>query len=58
MDSPASGVSCSLCGTTVPEAPISWMLETEPRRGQRWVCDRCAREHVRAIESKLDQSWW
>jgi hypothetical protein len=34
------------------------MLETDPRRGQMWVCDRCAREHVRAIESKLDQAWW
>ena len=58
MAAPTSSVSCSLCGTTVPEAPISWMLETDPRRGPIWVCDRCAREHVRAIEAKLDQAWW
>jgi hypothetical protein len=58
MASPTGSVSCSLCGSTAPEAPISWMMESDPRRGQVWVCDRCARENVRAIESKLDRAWW
>jgi hypothetical protein len=53
-----SWVSCSMCGTTVAQAPLTWMLETDPRRGQVWVCESCARRHLRAIESKLDQAWW
>jgi hypothetical protein len=55
--SPA-GVSCSMCGTTVEQPPMTWMLETDRRRGPVWVCDTCARDHLRAIESKLDQAWW
>jgi hypothetical protein len=48
----------SVVGTTVVQAPLTWMLETDPRRGQVWVCESCARRHLRAIESKLDQAWW
>ena len=55
---PPSPVSCSMCGTTVAQAPLTWMLETDPRRGQIWVCESCARQNLRAIESKLDQAWW
>lgn len=55
---PSSPVSCSMCGTTVAQAPLTWMLETDPRRGQIWVCESCARQNLRAIESKLDQAWW
>jgi len=56
---PAGGtISCSICGTTVERPPLTWMLETDPRRGSVWVCDRCARQHLRAIEGKLDQEWW
>jgi transposase len=56
---PAGGtISCSICGTTVEQPPLTWMLETDPRRGAVWVCDRCARQHLRAIEGKLDQEWW
>jgi hypothetical protein len=33
------------------------MLERDAR-GDRVVCPACAREHVRAIEGKLDQAWW
>jgi protein-arginine kinase activator protein McsA len=53
-----TGTSCSMCGTTVAERPMTWMLETDSRRGSVWVCDSCARENLRAIESKLDQAWW
>jgi len=51
-------LSCSMCGTTVAQAPLTWMLETDPRRGQVWVCESCAGRHLRASESKLDQAWW
>ena len=52
------GVSCSMCGSTVAEPPLTWMSETDARRGTFWVCDGCARENLRAIEAKLDQQWW
>ena len=52
------GTSCSMCGTSVAEPPLTWMLETDARRGSVWVCDSCARNNLRAIESKLDQAWW
>jgi len=47
-----------MCGITVAEPPLTWMLETDARRGSVWVCESCARENLRAIESKLDQAWW
>jgi hypothetical protein len=37
---------------------MTWMRETDQRRGHVWVCDGCAREHLRAIEAKLDREWW
>jgi len=27
-------------------------------RGQMWLCERCTRENLRAIEAKLDEAWW
>ncbi len=47
-----------MCGTTVAAAPITWIRERDPRRGQVWICDRCARENLRGIEARLDQEWW
>ncbi len=64
-------VVCDFCGTTAPSAsgvgdahaeaaddvPFTWVTSVE--NGKRSVyCDRCAREHLRAIESKLDAEWW
>lgn len=54
----ASSAGCSLCGITVSSAPVTWIFEADPRRGALWVCDGCARTHLRAIEAKLDQAWW
>lgn len=51
-------VACALCGRQEPGPPISWMSESDPRRGRVYYCDGCAREHLRAIESRLDQQWW
>jgi hypothetical protein len=28
------------------------------RRGQRWLCPACARQHVRDIEGKLPAEYW
>lgn len=40
----STGASCSVCGTRVAEPPLTWMLETDARRGSLWVCNSCARE--------------
>jgi hypothetical protein len=49
---------CSTCGAVAAEEmPLTWSAAVEGGRRQ-WTCDRCAREHVRSIEAKLDSSWW
>jgi hypothetical protein len=51
-------VSCSVCGTTVAgDPPLTWSSSTGPR-GLTYVCERCTRDQVRAIEAKLDEQWW
>lgn len=51
---------CATCGT-VPEseerARLTWSRALERNR-TRWACERCSRENVRSIESKLDPAWW
>jgi len=42
---------------TPDEVPMTWMTSVENGR-RRVYCDRCSREHLRAIESKLDSEWW
>lgn len=43
--------------TTRDQVPMTWVTSVE--NGHRRVyCDRCSREHLRAIESKLDAEWW
>jgi hypothetical protein len=54
-------VTCSFCGTSpenvADEPPITWTSAVENGK-QRWFCDACSREHLRAMESKLDSEWW
>jgi hypothetical protein len=49
--------ACQLCGTPVPDSPVTWMVENTAR-GAVWTCPACARANLRAIESKLDQEYW
>jgi hypothetical protein len=51
--------TCDFCGTAAPgdELPLTWTTAVENGR-TRVFCDRCSREHLRAIESKLDSEWW
>ena len=56
-----TGVLCSRCGA-VPddpdaEVPAGWSFQTG-RRGTEWLCLRCTRDNVRAIEAKLPEEWW
>lgn len=52
-------VTCAFCGTSVEgdAPPLTWTSAAE--RGElRYFCDRCSREHLRAMEGKLDSEWW
>jgi hypothetical protein len=49
---------CETCGTAAPgAAPLTWSASVEAGR-RVWTCERCAREHLRSIEAKLDSAWW
>jgi len=49
--------TCSSCGTSVPEPPLSWSSTTS-ERGVQWLCESCVRVRLRAIEGRLDEAWW
>lgn len=51
--------TCDFCGTSVPgeDTPLTWTTAVENGK-PRTFCDVCSREHLRAIESKLDSEWW
>ncbi|MFH9615617.1 hypothetical protein ACH4MM_18195 [Streptomyces pratensis] len=55
----ADHVTCVRCGSTwasdVP--PATWLCSVEDG-GRQYVCEDCARDHIRAIESRLDSEWW
>lgn len=52
---------CSRCGRSkadcTPLEALAWVHETDAGR-QRWLCDRCARQHVRDMEGKLPDEYW
>lgn len=50
-------VVCGSCGQTAAEVPLTWIASIENGRKVLY-CDRCSRENLRAIESKLDPVWW
>ncbi|MFB9393663.1 hypothetical protein ACFPM3_27850 [Streptomyces coeruleoprunus] len=50
-------VVCSRCGKTADSLPVTWTCSVENGR-RMYLCDTCAREHIRSIESRLDSSWW
>ena len=50
--------TCDFCGRQAPdEETLTWTTSVENKR-QRTYCDTCSREHLRAMESKLDSEWW
>ncbi|MFI2778594.1 hypothetical protein [Streptomyces sp. ALB3] len=52
-------VSCARCGTPAESdaPPPTWLCSLE-NGSRRYICDACARAHIRAIESRLDSAWW
>jgi len=55
-------VVCSRCGVrrNPEENPVEALAWVSERDGGalRWLCPRCAREHVRDIEGKLPTEYW
>lgn len=51
---------CRVCDRQrdTASAPMLWVLDRRPGGGSSWLCPRCARENLRAIESKLPDEWW
>lgn len=54
--------TCDFCGRqeedeTGASTALTWTTAVENGR-HRTYCDSCSREHLRAIESKLDAEWW
>jgi len=50
--------TCDFCGRQAEdELPLTWTTAVENGR-KRVFCDTCSREHLRAMESKLDSEWW
>jgi hypothetical protein len=48
-------VTCDFCGATAEgdDPPLTWSTAVESGR-----LDRCSREHLRAMEGKLDSELW
>lgn len=52
--------TCSRCGTVADgaeELPAGWSFEIADG-SVAWLCLRCTRDNVRAIEAKLPEEWW
>ena len=51
--------TCDLCGRQEADATktLTWTTAVENGRRLRF-CDACSREHLRAMEGKLDSAWW
>jgi hypothetical protein len=50
--------TCDFCGRQAEDAEtLTWTVSVENGR-RRTYCDECSRDHLRAIEGKLDSEWW
>jgi hypothetical protein len=51
--------TCDFCGREEPDdaKTLTWTSAVENGR-RRTFCDTCSREHLRAMEGKLDSDWW
>ena len=51
--------TCDFCGRTETDdaATLTWTVSVENGR-TRVYCDACSRDHLRAMEGKLDSEFW
>ncbi|HWM39661.1 MAG TPA: hypothetical protein VNS49_21370 [Streptomyces sp.] len=53
----ARETTCAGCGTVAEGTPVTWVRSNE--NGEcHYFCESCARANIRAIEGRLDSSWW
>lgn len=59
-DNQEHSVVCESCGAQAPSKAVAVLTWSKGRERGRstWTCERCSRDNVRAIESKLDPAWW
>jgi hypothetical protein len=52
-------ITCDFCGRSEAEesATLTWSTSVENGRVRRF-CDTCSRQHLRAMEGKLDSEYW
>jgi len=51
-------ITCDFCGKQAEDGEaMTWVTSVEKGR-RKTYCDLCSREHLRAIEGKLDSEWW
>jgi hypothetical protein len=50
-------ISCSWCGETVDEVPVTWTLQSG-LRVLEYLCESCTRDNVRKIEGSLPTEYW
>ncbi|WP_200305015.1 hypothetical protein [Streptomyces adelaidensis] len=48
---------CARCGTAAEAPQPLWIYSVEKGR-RHYFCGTCARENLRAIEGRLDSTWW
>ncbi|MCL7427254.1 hypothetical protein ACFVP3_20360 [Streptomyces sp. NPDC057806] len=48
---------CAGCGATAEGPQATWTFSVENGE-RRYFCDVCSRKNLRAIEGRLDSSWW
>ncbi|MER6568046.1 hypothetical protein ABT288_18175 [Streptomyces sp. NPDC001093] len=49
---------CARCGAPADgPPPATWTCSVE-NGVRQYFCDICSRENLRAIEGRLDSSWW
>ena len=51
--------TCDFCGHQEADdtQTLTWSTSVENGR-TRYYCEQCSREHLRAMEGKLDSEWW
>jgi hypothetical protein len=51
--------TCDLCGRQEADdaRTLTWSTSVEHGRSRSY-CDSCSREHLRAMEGKLDSEYW
>ncbi|NBE51769.1 hypothetical protein [Streptomyces boluensis] len=53
----AEPVVCSRCGARAEAPQPTWTCSVEDGR-RHYYCDDCSRANIRAIEGRLDSTWW